>query len=100
MTGGSSLADALTFGDIDLHLRTPEEGFDLASEAMSRGYAVVHQEIWQHGLATFEIASDPGLLTAYNEMKRRHRGSDPAAYRAAKSDFFAGLIVEPAKSQP
>jgi hypothetical protein len=129
LTGGSSLADALTFGDIDLHLRTPEEGFDLASEAISRGYAVVHQEIWQHGLATFEIAgadppigialtaidgehdrlfrrtwqllaSDPGLLTAYNEMKRRHRGSDPAAYRAAKSDFFAGLTVEPAKSQP
>ncbi len=102
LTGGSSLADALTFGDIDLHLRVPEEGFDRASEAMSRAYAVVHQEIWQHGFATFEIAgadpptrialtaidgehdrlfrrtwqllaSDLRLLTAYNEMKRRHR---------------------------
>ncbi len=120
LTGGSSLPDALTFGDVDLHLRVAAEAFDAASGALSAVYAVVHPEIWESDLATFEIAvaepptgialtaidgehdrlfrrswqllaADPQLLDAYNEMKRRHVDVDPEAYRAAKSSFFSGL---------
>ncbi len=106
---------------MDLHLRVPLGGFDVASEVLSAIYAVAHQEIWQRGFATFEIpgaqpptgialtaidgehdrlfrrswqvlAADPRLLAEYNEMKLRHAGTDPDAYREAKSAFFARLV--------
>ncbi len=121
LTGGASLPGALTFGDVDLHLRVPLGEFDAASDALRAVYSVVHPDIWERGFATFEVpgvepptgialtaidgehdrlfrrswqllAADPQLLDAYNEMKRRHFGADPEAYRSAKSAFFAWLI--------
>ncbi len=125
LTGAASLPDALTFGDVDLHLRVRPESFDATVEALRGVYALVHPEIWQIGFATFEIpgadlptgvaltaidgehdrlflgswrrlASDRLLLTEYNDTKLRHVGGDPEAYRAAKSAFFVRLGRRPA----
>jgi GrpB-like predicted nucleotidyltransferase (UPF0157 family) len=80
---------------------------------------VVHPDIWQATLATFAVehtplptgvavtpagsehdrrftrtwrrlAAEPALVTAYNEMKVRHR-DDPAEYERRKSTFFDSL---------
>jgi hypothetical protein len=120
LTGGSSLADALTTGDVDLHLRVPPSHFAGAVAALKRAYPVVHGDIWTDEFATFEapghpllvgiavtaigkehdvlfvrswelLASDATLLAKYNSMKRASAGGPVEIYRAAKSDFFAGL---------
>jgi hypothetical protein len=107
LTGGSSVAGAMTRGDVDLHLRV-EPGTLAACVAVLRGcYDVVHSEIWQDTLATFEVpcaplrtgvavtpvdsvhdlrfrrswellAADPDLLAAYNAMKLA--GGDKSAF--------------------
>lgn len=129
LTGGSSLPGALTFGDVDLHLRVPPESFEAAIEALRGAYVVVHREMWQSDFATFEVlgadaptgialtaidgehdrrfrrtwellAADPRLLASYNELKRRHLGGDPEAYRAAKSAFFAKVVDGVVRTDP
>jgi len=55
LTGGASLPGALTFGDVDLHLRVPLGEFDAASYALRAVYSVVHPDIWESGFATFEV---------------------------------------------
>jgi GrpB-like predicted nucleotidyltransferase (UPF0157 family) len=120
LLGGSSIPDALTKGDVDLHLRVPPAAFDRTVAALRGVYQVVHPEIWQSTLATFEVAAalptgiavtpvgsehdlrfrlswaalaaDPGLVRAYNEMKLRHR-DDPAEYESRKSAFFSALVA-------
>ena len=119
LTGGSSLAGALTGGDIDLHLRVPADSFAAAVAALRARYRVVHPEIWCETLATFEVPgdgrvgiavtpvgsehdrrfttawatlrTDPTALAAYNAMKRAHAGPDEAGYLAAKAAFFDAL---------
>jgi len=117
LTGGSSIAGALTKGDVDLHLRC--DGAHLAAVvSVLRGlYEVVLPEIWQPSLATFAVAAplptglavtpagsehdlrfrrswellsaDPGLLAEYNAMKL---GGGADGYEARKSAFFDRLV--------
>ncbi|MGW4948031.1 hypothetical protein ACWEOZ_41305 [Actinoplanes sp. NPDC004185] len=120
LVGGSSVPAALTKGDVDLHLRVPPAGFGPAVAGLREIYAVVHPEIWQESLATFEVpgaplptgvavtpvgsehdtrfrrgwqllAADPALVEAYNAMKLRHRDR-PGEYEQRKSAFFDMLM--------
>lgn len=121
LTGGSSLAGAVTGGDVDLHLRVPPEHFASTVEVLRGPYAVVHPEIWCATLATFAVPDvegveiglavtpidslhdrhfrvawdrlrgDPEALAAYNAMKLRHADADTATYDAAKAAFFTEL---------
>ena len=121
-TGGSSLPGGLTSGDIDLHLRVPPGSFSATVEALGHVYDVVHPEIWSATLATFTVRGDgqvgvavtpvgsehdrrfvrawqrlrtePELVDAYLDLKRRHAGGDRAAYTAAKSEFFNALDAD------
>lgn len=121
LTGGSSVAGAVTAGDVDLHLRVPPEQFAPTVETLRSRYAVVHPEIWCPTLATFAVPEvdgvevglavtpigsvhdrhfrvawerlrgDPAALAAYNAMKARHADADSATYEAAKAAFFNEL---------
>ena len=122
LVGGSSVPAALTKGDVDLHLRVPAAGFGPTVTALREIYAVVHPEIWQESLATFEVpdaplptgvavtpvgsehdtrfrlgwqllAADPALVDAYNAMKLRHRDR-PEEYEQRKSAFF-DMLMDP-----
>ena len=113
-TGATSVAGALTKGDVDLHLRVAPADFPAAVAALRGVYRVVHPEIWQDTLATFEvdaelptgiavtpvgsghdvrfsrgwkrIRAEPGLLAEYNALKVA--GGD---YEERKSAFFSRL---------
>jgi hypothetical protein len=119
LIGGSSLPEALTKGDVDLHLRVPVAAFPGVVTALSDIYEVVHPQIWQPTLATFAVeaalpagvavtpagsehdlrftrswqrlAADPALVLAYNDLKVRHR-DDPGKYERHKSAFFDSLV--------
>ena len=119
LTGGSSVAGALTGGDVDLHLRVPPQAFEAAVALLRDRYEVVHPEIWSPSLATFQVPgdelvgvavtpigsehderfrrawdrlrTDPAALAAYNAMKQAHAESDDAVYLAAKTAFFENL---------
>lgn len=118
LVGGSSVAGALTRGDIDLHLRVQPDDFTDLVEALKSTFAVVHPEIWATTLATFHvaddppvglavtplgsehdlrftrswqlIAADPRLVQEYNEVKR---SAPDAEYEARKSAFFDRLLA-------
>ena len=121
LLGGSSVPTALTKGDVDLHLRVPAAEFGPAVAALREIYAVVHPEIWQETLATFEVpaaplptgvavtpvgsghdvrfgrawrllAADPALVDAYNAVKLRYRDR-PDEYERHKSAFFDQLMA-------
>lgn len=122
LVGGSSLPQALTKGDVDLHLRVPVSAFPPVVTALSGIYEVVHPEIWQTTLATFAVEAalpagmavtpagsehdrrftrswqrlnaDPALVLAYNDLKVRHR-DDPDEYERQKSAFFDSLVSSP-----
>ncbi len=128
LTGGSSVAGALTGGDVDLHLRVPSEGFEAAVALLRERYEVVHPEIWSAILATFQVPGDelvgvavtpigsehdlrfrrawerlrvdPGALAAYNTMKRAHAQSGDARYLAAKAAFFEDLASRAPEGAP
>ncbi len=119
LVGGSSVAGALTKGDVDLHLRVAPEDFDRTVTVLRGVYQVVHPEIWQASLATFAVeaelptgvavtpagsehdlrftrcwqllAADPGLLSAHNAVKLRCEGLG-AEYEREKSAFFDHLV--------
>jgi hypothetical protein len=117
LTGGSSVAGALTKGDVDLHLRVERAGFAGCVAVLGGIYDVVRLEIWQDTLATFDVpgaplptgvavtpigsahdlrfrrswellAADPALLAAYNAMKLAGSG-----YEDRKSAFFDRLMA-------
>jgi hypothetical protein len=118
LTGGSSVAGALTVGDIDLHLRVEPPEFTKSVARLSEVYDPVHLEIWTNSLATFAVSgeavgiavtpvgsehdrrfcdawrrlrADEAALDAYNRMKRDHADDSDADYLAAKADFFNWL---------
>jgi hypothetical protein len=122
LTGGTSLAAALTGGDIDLHLRVPADAFDRAVDALRTAYDIVRPEIWAAAsLATFvdridprigvavtpigsehdrrfvrtwdRLRRDPAALEAYNAMKRAHSAGGAARYEREKSAFFDRLTA-------
>ena len=122
LTGGSSLAGALTGGDIDLHLRVRPEPFARVVAGLIGPYDPVHRDIWSRSLATFalpgseaggiavtpidsehdlrfrraweRLRTDPAALESHNALKRRHEGGDAGKYLAAKSRFFDGLVKD------
>jgi hypothetical protein len=55
LTGGSSVAGALTRGDVDLHLRVQPVAFAAVVALLRRTYVVVHPEIRGPTLATFGV---------------------------------------------
>jgi hypothetical protein len=119
LVGGSSVPGALTKGDVDLHLRVMGAEFDTVVAACRSLHTVVHPEIWQPTLATFEVAAslptglavtpvssehdlrftrvwrlladDPRLVTAYNEAKLAGEIGGPD-YEQRKSDFFDSVL--------
>jgi len=120
LVGGSGIANALTKGDVDLHLRVRADDFAQTVTVLRRTHAAVHAEIWQSSLATFSIkaalptglavtpagsehdlrftrswrllTADPDLLNAYNTMKVQSQGRSTAEYGQRKSAFFDMLV--------
>lgn len=60
LEGGSSVAGAVTRGDVDLHLRVAPDDFESAVSALAQRLRVVHPEIWSPTLATFEVPEHHG----------------------------------------
>jgi hypothetical protein len=119
LTGGSSVAGALTRGDVDLHLRVQPAAFASVVDLLRRTYVVVRPEIWSPTLATFGVpaaleagmavtpagsehdlrftrtwqllAADPTLLNEYNAVKIADTAGENA-YEERKSAFFDQLL--------
>ena len=118
-TGGTSVPGVLTTGDVDLQVRTERDAFAAARNALCELYEPMHRHAWDaegaffaavdsdpqvevaltaigslhdlhHGEAWDRIAADPDLIARYNALKRAHEGGSPAAYDAAKREFFYG----------
>jgi hypothetical protein len=117
LVGGSSVPEALTKGDIDLHLRVPTGEFAAVVAMLRDLFVVVHPDIWGPTLATFTVtdippvglavtpagsehdlrftrtwrllAADPGLVREYNRVKLSSADSD---YESAKSKFFDHVL--------
>ena len=116
LVGGRSIVGALTRGDVDLHLRVPPGDFESSVAVLRATCRIVHPEIWQSTLATFEVdgdvdvgiavtpagsehdlrfthawarlASDGALLERYNAMKLASTAGD---YEERKARFFDDL---------
>lgn len=121
LVGGSSVAGALTRGDVDLHLRVAPADFAEAVALLRRVYVVVHPQIWGSTLATFTVpaalptgmavtpagsqhdlrftrcwqllAADPVLVGEYNAVKLAGYGADDGSYEDRKSAFFDRLLL-------
>ncbi len=123
-TGGTSLSEALTKGDLDIHVRVPAEDFASARDALAQIYERYCLEMWTPGFATFvmpnapiptgvaptaigsghdrrfvaaweRLAREPRLLCEYNTLKRKHEGTaNYEGYRAEKSAFFTRITKE------
>jgi GrpB-like predicted nucleotidyltransferase (UPF0157 family) len=116
-TGGTSIAGALTTGDVDIHVRTDRESFAAARDVLSELYEPLYLQAWHaesaffadataqppvevaltvigtlddhhHGEAWERLAADSELLARYNALKRGHEGGSLEAYQAAKREFF------------
>jgi GrpB-like predicted nucleotidyltransferase (UPF0157 family) len=116
-TGGTSVPGVLTAGDVDLHVRTDGQAFEVAREVLSDLYEPHHPEVWHsegaffvsrgsdprvevaltviggiddlhHGEAWRQIAADPDLIERYNALKRAYEGGSYHEYLAAKREFF------------
>ncbi len=120
LTGGASVAGALTKGDIDLHLRVEPDAFNAVVVRLRAAYPVASAQSWAATLAVFEIPAprptglavtpigsehdqrfclswqllrrDPVLLAQHNALKSATVETD--AYEQRKSAFFSTLISE------
>lgn len=122
--GSTSIPGALTKGDLDLLVRVDAGGFPPAVTALRAMYAIHQPENWTPSYASFidPAASEPPvgvqlvvggspdddlfepfrramiadsyLLAAYNDLKRRHDGSDYDAYTDAKAAFIEHAMRE------
>jgi GrpB-like predicted nucleotidyltransferase (UPF0157 family) len=122
-TGATSVAGALTRGDLDIHVRVQPVEFESALDRLRRIYVEHRREMWKGGFATFlvpgatvptgvaltaidgehdqrflgaweRLRSDPELLSAYNDLKLSYDGAtDTKAYDASKSAFFSALVA-------
>ena len=123
-SGGSSLPDALTSGDLDVHVRVRAEDFVAVREVFARRFEPYRREMWTDGFAAFVVpeasvpagvaltvlggahdrrflvawealARDPQLLQAYNALKLKYDGTaDVDAYEREKADFFTALASQ------
>jgi hypothetical protein len=120
LIGGTSVPGALTRGDVDLHLRVAPSDFADAVAALRTLHPVVHAEIWQPTLATFDVgaavpaglavtpvgsehdvrftttwrrlAAEPQLLQEHNAVKLAGAVGD-ADYERRKSEFFDRVVA-------
>ncbi len=118
-TGASSVRQALTRGDVDLHLRVPPDAFAAAVDVVRVLHAVRRPDLWCATLATFAVdaplptelavtpvgsehdvrftrtwdllRADPRLLAAYDAVKQRADGAPD--YEAAKAAFLDRLLA-------
>jgi len=120
-TGASSLADLLTEGDLDIHVRVPEHEFGSAADALARLYPPYRPGMGTSGCRAYRtqrsglpigvaltaiegehdrrftrswarLAAEPRLREAYNALKLRHAGGRADDYEAEKSAFFDRLV--------
>jgi GrpB-like predicted nucleotidyltransferase (UPF0157 family) len=117
LTGAASVPGALTKGDIDLHLRVPQECFDAVVARLRQVYPVASPHAWAATLAVYEVPGprptglavtpldsehdrrfvnawrslrhSPALLGEYNALKSAAAGT--ADYERRKSDFFTRI---------
>jgi GrpB-like predicted nucleotidyltransferase (UPF0157 family) len=120
-TGGTSVPDALTRGDLDIHVRVLADDFCAARDAFVSVYVTYHPEMWTGEFAAFvaphalvatgvaltavggehdrrflvgwqRLKREPLLLEEYNALKLEYeRTPDAHSYEAAKSAFFSVL---------
>ena len=120
--GSTAVEGALTKGDLDLLVQVPASGFDAAVEKLGGLYAIHQPENWTTRFASFKevpedelpvgvqlvvaggtddrlfrawrdrLATEPALLARYNELKRAHVQSEPAAYIDAKAALIEAEI--------
>ncbi len=120
-TGATSVAEALTRGDLDIHVRVRADEFVLARDVLASVNVGYRREMWTPEFATFVVRDasiptgialtairgehdrrfvtawdrlrrDATLLRAYNELKLKHEGAaDDSAYEAEKAAFFTAL---------
>jgi GrpB-like predicted nucleotidyltransferase (UPF0157 family) len=121
-TGATSVAAALTRGDLDIHVRVMADDFSRACERLAHAYVSYRMDMWTAGFATFVAAdtsiptgvaltaigdehdqrfvvgwdrlrSDLHLLAEYNALKLNYEAApDATSYEAAKSAFFSALV--------
>jgi hypothetical protein len=117
LTGAASLPGVLTKGDVDLHLRVPEEVFTHVIDRLRTAYSPTNIESWAPTLAVFDVpgsrpaglavtpvgsehdrrftaawrclGQDKVLLEEYNELKRTAFGDQ--SYEDRKSEFFTRI---------
>ena len=123
VTGGASVAGALTKGDIDLHLRVAPEAFSDVVARLREVYPVASPQSWAATLAVFDVPAprstglavtplqsehderfrltwqalrgDPDLLARYNALKAANVGTED--YEDQKSRFFDSVIGDAAR---
>ncbi len=121
-TGGTSVPDALTRGDLDIHVRVSADDFCDARDTLVSVYDEYHPEMWTAEFATFvaknapvatgialtamggehdrrflvaweRLRRDPRLVEELNALKLEYEGArDLDSYEAAKSAFFSSLV--------
>ena len=117
LTGGLSIAGALTKGDVDLHLRVEPAAFADIVARLQRRYPVASPHAWAPTLAVFDVPAalptglavtpkgsehddrftstwralrdSPELLARYNDLKATSAGTP--GYERLKSNFFTAL---------
>ena len=120
-TGASSVPDALTRGDLDVHVRVSQPAFAPAVARLLEAYEPSHPEIWTDELAVFvvpdaepetgialtvvgaehdrrfltsweQLRADPELVAELNALKLAFEGTaDVDGYERAKAAFFTTL---------
>ena len=117
LTGATSVAEALTKGDIDLHLRVAQGAFSDVVALLIDAYPVGSCHSWAPTLAVFDVPgpratglavtpmhsehderfrrtwralrTNPELLAQYNALKSATMGTSD--YEQQKSDFFSSI---------
>jgi len=59
-TGATSVPDALTRGDLDIHVRVAADAFAEACDALRRSYVAYRPAMWSTGFAAFVAADRRG----------------------------------------
>jgi GrpB-like predicted nucleotidyltransferase (UPF0157 family) len=119
--GGTSIAGALTKGDVDVLVTVAPSDFAAAVTSLRALYEINQPENWTSTFASFKddltfslpfgaqlavegtdrfqfvrlrdrLINDPAALAAYNEIKRAHTGQESPKYREAKGEFIERLL--------
>lgn len=120
-TGASSMPDAMTRGDLDVHVRVSQTTFPSAVLLLVEAYQPVHREMWTSEFAVFvvpeaepetgialtaidgehdhrfltswaQLRADPELIAELNALKLGFQATrDVDGYERTKSAFFTTL---------